>query len=108
MMLGCVECTRKFIRWMNGTCKQPGARTEAMLLNPVELSFYPDIIAHPEVAQAVQDASATIRENIRAAQRYLVRWKRYRAIWVLDKDDTVHKWEMKVLKKIGWKRGWKM
>ncbi|XP_052023863.1 dynein axonemal heavy chain 10 [Apodemus sylvaticus] len=91
---GCVEVTKHFVRWMNGSCiecpPQKGEEEEVVII-----SFYNDISQNPQI----MDQAVMIPQNIHRLlvniMKYLQRWKRYRPLWKLDKSIVMEKFAAK-------------
>ncbi|XP_027269695.1 dynein heavy chain 10, axonemal isoform X2 [Cricetulus griseus] len=90
----CVEVTKYFVRWMNGSCiecpPQKGEEEEIVIV-----SFYNDISLNPQI----MDQAVMIPQNIHRLlvnlMKYLQRWKRYRPLWKLDKTIVMEKFASK-------------
>ncbi|KAH0502213.1 Dynein heavy chain 10, axonemal [Microtus ochrogaster] len=90
----CVEITKYFVRWMNGSCiecpPQKGEEEEV-----ITLSFYNDISLNPQI----MDQAVMIPQNIHRLlvnlMKYLQKWKRYRPLWKLDKSIVMEKFAAK-------------
>nr|XP_038946048.1 dynein axonemal heavy chain 10 isoform X3 [Rattus norvegicus] len=91
---GCVEVTKYFVRWMNGSCiecpPQKGEEEEIVII-----SFYNDISQNSQI----MDQAVMIPQNIHRLlvniMKYLQRWKRYRPLWKLDKSIVMEKFAAK-------------
>uniref|UniRef100_A0A8C6RAH3 Dynein, axonemal, heavy chain 10 n=1 Tax=Nannospalax galili TaxID=1026970 RepID=A0A8C6RAH3_NANGA len=90
----CVEITKHFVRWMNGSCiecpPQKGEEEEIVII-----SFYNDISLNPQI----MDQAVMIPQNIHRLlvnlMKYLQKWKRYRPLWKLDKSFVMEKFAAK-------------
>ena len=77
--------TKKFPRWLNGSCIEAEPQTVPGQDEPVVFSYFTDLSVHPtvtEMAQAVQDA---IRGGITSLVKYANRWKKYRLLWKMQR-----------------------
>ncbi|XP_048858906.1 dynein axonemal heavy chain 10 [Brienomyrus brachyistius] len=91
----CVESTRRFVRWMHGTCIEcPPQRVDGED-EPVVFSFYTDMCQHPEVNEQALAISQNAQRLLSTVGRYLGRWKRYRPLWKLDKAIVMEKFAAK-------------
>ncbi|KAM9858629.1 dynein axonemal heavy chain 10 [Aulostomus maculatus] len=83
----CVESTKQFVRWMNGTCiKCPSQRVSGED-EPVIFSFYSDVCQHPQINENTMIVSQNIQRLIFSLDRYLHHWKHYRPLW--EKNKTI-------------------
>uniref|UniRef100_A0A8D3BG74 AAA+ ATPase domain-containing protein n=1 Tax=Scophthalmus maximus TaxID=52904 RepID=A0A8D3BG74_SCOMX len=79
----CVESTKKFVRWMRGTCiKCPPKPNES-----VAFSFYSDVKQHPQINESAITVSQNIQQLVLSLDQYLGPWRRYRPLW--EKDITI-------------------
>ncbi|XP_067084612.1 dynein axonemal heavy chain 10 [Osmerus mordax] len=91
----CVESTKRFVRWMHGSCLEcPPQRVDGED-EPVVLSFYSDVCQQPQVNERATAVSQNAQRLLAAAGRYLNRWKRYRPLWKLDKAIVMEKFAAK-------------
>ncbi|KAL3856163.1 hypothetical protein ACJMK2_010948 [Sinanodonta woodiana] len=91
----CVEGTKMFLRWMNGTCIEcPPQKVEGED-EMYTFSFYSDITQNPDVIDLVQTIHFDIKNTLTNMQRYLNKWKNYRSIWKVDKQALADRWFQK-------------
>uniref|UniRef100_A0AAZ3SBS5 Dynein heavy chain tail domain-containing protein n=2 Tax=Oncorhynchus TaxID=8016 RepID=A0AAZ3SBS5_ONCTS len=91
----CVESTKRFVRWMHGTCIEcPPQRVDGEG-ESVVFSFYSEVCQHPQVNERAMAVSQNIQRLLSAVGRYLNRWKRYRPLWKLDKAIVMEKFAAK-------------
>ncbi|XP_035641685.1 dynein axonemal heavy chain 10 [Oncorhynchus keta] len=91
----CVESTKRFVRWMHGTCIEcPPQRVDGEGESMV-FSFYSEVCQHPQVNERAMAVSQNIQRLLSAVGRYLNRWKRYRPLWKLDKAIVMEKFAAK-------------
>uniref|UniRef100_A0A4W5NCU9 Dynein axonemal heavy chain 10 n=1 Tax=Hucho hucho TaxID=62062 RepID=A0A4W5NCU9_9TELE len=91
----CVESTKRFVRWMHGTCIEcPPQRVDGED-ESVVFSFYSEVCQHPQVNERAMAVSQNIQCLLSAVGRYLNRWKRYRPLWKLDKAIVMEKFAAK-------------
>uniref|UniRef100_A0A674DLM6 Dynein axonemal heavy chain 10 n=1 Tax=Salmo trutta TaxID=8032 RepID=A0A674DLM6_SALTR len=90
-----VESTKRFVRWMHGTCIEcPPQRVDGED-ESVVFSFYSEVCQHPQVNERAMAISQNIQRLLSAVGRYLNRWKRYRPLWKLDKAIVMEKFAAK-------------
>ncbi|XP_021113288.1 dynein heavy chain 10, axonemal isoform X5 [Heterocephalus glaber] len=86
----CVEVTKHFVRWMNGSCiecpPQKGEEEEVVVL-----SFHSDVSQNPQVAEQAVLIPQNVHRLLVSLMKYLQRWKRYRPLWKLDKAIVMEK-----------------
>ncbi|XP_013358995.1 PREDICTED: dynein heavy chain 10, axonemal isoform X2 [Chinchilla lanigera] len=86
----CVEVTKHFVRWMNGSCiecpPQKGEEEEVVIL-----SFHSDISRNPQVTEQAVLIPQNVHRLLVSLMKYLQRWKRYRPLWKLDKAIVMEK-----------------
>uniref|UniRef100_H0WZ39 Dynein heavy chain tail domain-containing protein n=1 Tax=Otolemur garnettii TaxID=30611 RepID=H0WZ39_OTOGA len=90
----CVEVTRNFVRWMNGSCiecpPQKGEEEEVVII-----SFYNDISLNPQIIEQAVMIPQNIHRILVSLMKYLQKWKRYRPLWKLDKSIVMEKFAAK-------------
>ncbi|XP_021370512.1 dynein heavy chain 10, axonemal-like isoform X1 [Mizuhopecten yessoensis] len=91
----CVEGTKMFLRWMNGTCIETPPQKVEGEDEPYVFSFFTDISVSPDVIDYVQGIQNNIKNTLTNMTRYLNRWKKYRSIWKVDKQTIADKWYQK-------------
>ncbi|XP_053061953.1 dynein axonemal heavy chain 10 isoform X4 [Acinonyx jubatus] len=80
----CVEITKHFVRWMNGSCIEcPPQKGEEEEL--VVISFYDDISLSPQIIEQAVVIPQNVHRILSSLMKYLQKWKRYRPLWKLDK-----------------------
>ncbi|XP_019908369.3 dynein heavy chain 10, axonemal [Esox lucius] len=91
----CVESTKRFVRWMHGTCIEcPPQRVDGED-EPVVLSFYSEVCQHQQVNERAMAVSQSIQRLLSTVGPYLGRWKRYRRLWKLDKAIVMERFAAK-------------
>uniref|UniRef100_A0A8B9JE38 Dynein axonemal heavy chain 10 n=1 Tax=Astyanax mexicanus TaxID=7994 RepID=A0A8B9JE38_ASTMX len=91
----CLECTKRFVRWMNGTCIEcPPQRVDGED-EPFVFSFYSEIYPQPQVNECAVAVSQSAQQLLGSLGRYLGRWKRYHPLWNLDKSIMMEKFAAK-------------
>ncbi|XP_055003053.1 dynein axonemal heavy chain 10 [Sorex araneus] len=90
----CVEVTKHFVRWMNGSCiecpPQKGEEEEVTVF-----SFYHDICQNPQVIQQAVMVPQNVHRILVSLMKYLQKWKRYRPLWKLDKAIVMERFAAK-------------
>ncbi|XP_069880965.1 dynein axonemal heavy chain 10 isoform X1 [Dipodomys merriami] len=90
----CVEVTKHFVRWMNGSCiecpPQKGEEEEVVIV-----SFYQEISQNPQIIDQAVMIPQNIHRLLINLMKYLQRWKRYRPLWKLDKAIVMEKFAAK-------------
>jgi len=77
--------TKLFARWLHGTCIEAPPQKIESEDEPFVYSYFFDISANPEILQLVFNIQNSTKSIIASLSRYLMRWKRYRSIWKVDK-----------------------
>ncbi|XP_060580911.1 dynein axonemal heavy chain 10-like isoform X1 [Ruditapes philippinarum] len=91
----CVECTKLFVRWMNGTCIECQPQKVEGEDELYQFTFFTDISVNNETIDTVQTIHYNIKNTLTNMQRYLNRWKKYRSIWKVDKQALADRWFQK-------------
>ncbi|XP_048641449.1 dynein axonemal heavy chain 10 isoform X3 [Marmota marmota marmota] len=90
----CVEITKHFVRWMNGSCiqcpPQKGEEEEIVII-----SFHNDICVNPQIIEQAVMIPQNVHKLLVNLMKYLQRWKRYRPLWKLDKAIVMEKFAAK-------------
>ncbi|ELK14270.1 Dynein heavy chain 10, axonemal [Pteropus alecto] len=90
----CVEITKHFVRWMNGSCiecpPQKGEEEELVII-----SFYNDISLNPQIIEQAVMIPQNVHRILINLMKYLQKWKRYRPLWKLDKAIVMEKFAAK-------------
>uniref|UniRef100_A0A2K6USE2 Dynein axonemal heavy chain 10 n=1 Tax=Saimiri boliviensis boliviensis TaxID=39432 RepID=A0A2K6USE2_SAIBB len=90
----CVEITKHFVRWMNGSCiecpPQKGEEEEVVIIN-----FYSDISLNPQIVEQAVMIPQNVHRILINLMKYLQKWKRYRPLWKLDKAIVMEKFAAK-------------
>jgi len=90
--------TKSFARWLHGTCVEAPPQKVTGENAPFLFSFFPDISANPTVVSLVLTIQHNIRNTLSNLTRYLMRWKRFRSIWKVDKVSIRQYWATSVKK----------
>ncbi|CAL8251349.1 unnamed protein product [Boreogadus saida] len=91
----CVDGTKRFSRWMHGTCLEcppQGGGSEEQLL---PLTFYSEVCQVPRISELALMVSQNIQRLLSALGHYLSSWKRYYPLWKLDKEVAMAKFASK-------------
>ncbi|XP_009299843.1 dynein axonemal heavy chain 10 [Danio rerio] len=91
----CVETTKRFVRWMHGSCIQcppqhVDGEDESFLF-----TFYSDICQLPQINEQATAVSQTIQRLLNGISVYLKSWMSYRSLWKLDKAIVMEKFAAK-------------
>ncbi|EPY85817.1 hypothetical protein CB1_000348015 [Camelus ferus] len=90
----CVEITKNFVRWMNGSCiecpPQKGEEEELVII-----SFYSDISQDPQIIEQAVMIPQNVHRILVNLMKYLQKWKRYRPLWKLDKAIVMERFAAK-------------
>ncbi|XP_077600352.1 dynein axonemal heavy chain 10-like [Stigmatopora nigra] len=79
----CVESTKEFVRWMNGTCIEcPPQHVGGD--DTVTFSFFEDICQHPQINETALAVSQNIQQLMLSVEQYLTHWKQYQPLWEKD------------------------
>ena len=70
---------------MNGTCIETAPQKVEGEDEPYVFTFFTDISANPDVIELVQTIQNSIKNTLTSLTRYLIRWKKYRGVWKVDK-----------------------
>lgn len=74
--------TRRFPRWMNGTCLQAPPKVVPEQDEPVHFTFFSDVQLHPTVLELAGTVQHNIQKGVTEVLRYLAGWKRkYKPLW---------------------------
>ncbi|XP_061623123.1 dynein axonemal heavy chain 10-like [Phyllopteryx taeniolatus] len=80
----CVESTKEFVRWMNGTCIEcPPQHVDGDDL--VTFSFFEEVCLHPQINESALAVSQSIQKLLLSVDQDLNHWKQYHALWERDK-----------------------
>ncbi|KAJ8284497.1 hypothetical protein COCON_G00033470 [Conger conger] len=91
----CLESTKKFVRWMDGTCMECPPQAVEGDDEPLVFSFHSEVAQVPQVTERAMAVSQTMHRLLGAVSSYLNHWKRYRHLWKLDKAIVMEKFAAK-------------
>ncbi|XP_052801261.1 dynein axonemal heavy chain 10-like isoform X3 [Mya arenaria] len=91
----CVEGTKLFVRWMNGTCIECVPQKVEGEDELYQFTFFQDISVNSDTIELVQTIHFNIKSTLTSMQRYLNRWKKFRSIWKVDKQALADRWFQK-------------
>ncbi|TKS80370.1 Dynein heavy chain 10, axonemal [Collichthys lucidus] len=83
----CVESTKQFVRWMNGTCIECKPQRVDGEEELVILSYFSEVCPHPQINESAKSVSQNIQRLLLSVDQYLNHWKRYRPLW--EKNKTI-------------------
>ncbi|KAH9515001.1 Dynein heavy chain 10, axonemal [Bulinus truncatus] len=87
--------TKKFIRWLRGTCTEAPPQKVKFQDEPYIFSYYNDIVNNQEVIDLVTECEEVIVKAVVNVHKYMSTWKRYRQLWRGDKEEQLDKWLLK-------------
>jgi len=91
-----VECTRPFVRWMDGTCiETPEQRPNGEDEEPVIFTFYWDVAANPSVIKTMLTLNHSIQKTISGLNRYVESWRKHQTLWKQEKSAILEKFVAK-------------
>ncbi|TRY94050.1 hypothetical protein DNTS_011956 [Danionella cerebrum] len=91
----CVETTKRFVRWMHGSCIQCPPQPVDGESKPFVYSFHTDISQLPQILEQVAATSQTVQRLLNGISVYLKTWMNYRSLWKLDKAIVMEKFAAK-------------
>ncbi|CAG9462277.1 unnamed protein product [Pedinophyceae sp. YPF-701] len=88
-----VECSKPFVRWMDGTCVEAPPQTlNAEDEEPYVFSFYHDVSANPMVIKVILGLNHSINFTVTQVQKYIDSdWKAHQSLWKSDKNSALEK-----------------
>ncbi|KAK3281453.1 hypothetical protein CYMTET_10756, partial [Cymbomonas tetramitiformis] len=92
-----VECTRPFVRWMDGTCLEtPEQHVNNEDDEPVVFTFYWDVAANPAVIKTMLALNHTIQKTIAGVNRFMESWRKQQHLWKQDKNSVLDKFAARI------------
>ncbi|CAL8247788.1 unnamed protein product [Merluccius merluccius] len=91
----CVDGTKRFVRWMHGTCMECPPQRVSGEDELLTFSFYNEVCQHPQISEQAMALSQNIQRLLCSLGRYLSSWKRYCPLWKLDKAVAMEKFAAK-------------
>ncbi|NXH96343.1 DYH10 protein, partial [Pachycephala philippinensis] len=80
----CVEVTKRFVRWMHGTCIEcPPQHVKADEV--VTFSFYSDVSQSPLIIEQAVLITGNVHKLLASLNKCLNQWKKYDQVWKSDK-----------------------
>ncbi|XP_077377243.1 dynein axonemal heavy chain 10-like [Festucalex cinctus] len=89
----CVESTKEFVRWMNGTCIACPPQVDGD--DFVTFNFFEDVCQHPQINESALAVSHNIQQLLLSVDQDLNHWKQYQALWERDKDTVSERFAAK-------------
>lgn len=77
--------TKKFTRWMNGSCLEAKPIQVPSADEPMVFSYFLDVSVHASVLEHAVAAQETIKAGIGALVKQAYHWKKYRALWKMQR-----------------------
>ncbi|NXH52309.1 DYH10 protein, partial [Rhabdornis inornatus] len=80
----CVEVTKRFVRWMHGTCIEcPTQHVKADEV--ITFSFYSDVSQSPLIIEQADLITQNVHKLLASLSKRLNQWKKYDLLWKSDK-----------------------
>nr|XP_057927446.1 dynein axonemal heavy chain 10-like isoform X3 [Doryrhamphus excisus] len=90
----CVDSTKEFVRWMNGTCVEcPPQHVSGDDL--VIFSFFDEVCHHPKINESGLAVSQNIQQLLLSVDQLLNHWKQYQLLWEKDSATVSEKFAAK-------------
>uniref|UniRef100_A0A3Q2PNV9 Dynein axonemal heavy chain 10 n=1 Tax=Fundulus heteroclitus TaxID=8078 RepID=A0A3Q2PNV9_FUNHE len=83
----CIESTKRFPRWLHGTCIECPPQQVDGEDELVTISFLSDIWVDPSINESARAISENIKRLLLSVDQYLNWWKHYRPLW--EKNQTI-------------------
>lgn len=80
-----IHRTKKFTRWLNGTCIEVEPIHVPDKDEPVVFNYFEDLSNHSGILDHATALQEVIKEGINALLRQAHWWKKYRALWKMQK-----------------------
>lgn len=77
--------TKKFTRWLNGSCVEAKPVQVPSADEPVAFTYFTDVSFHVHILEQVTVVQETIRGGIAALVKQANYWKKYRALWKMQR-----------------------
>ena len=90
-----VECSRSFVRWMDGTCIETPPQFASEDEDPVVFSFFSDLERSPDVALLTLTVTRAIEKTFGRVNKQLDQYRRYDQLWKVDKAQHLSKFEQR-------------
>ena len=91
-----VECTRPFMRWMDGTCiDAPEQKNMQDDEEPFVYTFYFDVAANPQVMKTMLTLNHNVQRTISNVNRYIESWRQHQSLWKQEKSVQLEKFAAK-------------
>ncbi|XP_059138610.1 dynein axonemal heavy chain 10-like [Physella acuta] len=87
--------TKRFVRWMNGTCVDAPPQKVKFLDEPYVFSYFQDLVLDPEVAELLTECEEAAFKCLAKVHKSLGKWKKFRPLWRSDKEEQLDKWLFK-------------
>lgn len=90
-----LDRTKSFTRWQTGTCIPCEIQYKGD--EQYVFSFYEDLVQLPVVSELVEDLQETVHRLVSDLKTYLLRWRKYKSLWIFDKAAICEKFVSKNL-----------
>jgi len=77
--------TKKFPRWLNGSCVEAQPQQVAGQDEPVFFSFFSDVSMHPAVNEVALGVQESVRGGVASLVKHISWWKKYRLLWKMQR-----------------------
>ena len=77
--------TKVFTRWMHGSCLEAKPVQVPGVDEPVSFNYYTDVCLHHSVTEHAMAVQETIKGGIAALVKQASYWKKYRALWKMQR-----------------------
>ncbi|XP_076804944.1 dynein axonemal heavy chain 10-like [Clavelina lepadiformis] len=93
----CIETTKHFVRWMAGTCLETPAQNVEGQDEPVLITYFRDVALNPRIGELYANITGNMQKILSHLTKFLgqPKWKRYRALWKLEKTIVMEKFAAK-------------
>ncbi|XP_051514176.1 dynein axonemal heavy chain 10 [Myxocyprinus asiaticus] len=91
----CVESTRRFVRWMHGSCLQCPPQLVDGEDKLFVFTFYSEICQIPQINEQAMAVTQSMQRLLNGINVYLKNWMCYRSLWKLDKAIVMEKFAAK-------------
>ncbi|XP_056602848.1 dynein axonemal heavy chain 10 isoform X1 [Triplophysa dalaica] len=87
----CVESTKRFVRWMHGSCIQCPPQHVDGEDKPFIYTFYSEVCQVPQINEQATAVTQSMQRLLNGVSVYLKYWMNYRSLWNPDKAIILEK-----------------
>ncbi|KAI7812536.1 putative dynein heavy chain 10 [Triplophysa rosa] len=91
----CVESTKRFVRWMHGSCIQCPPQHVDGEDKPFIYTFYSEVCQVPQINEQATAVTQSMQRLLNGVSVYLKYWMSYRSLWNPDKAIILEKFAAK-------------